>query len=234
LFRSPKIPAGRRNLAWEDIADLGDELSYTYESDLPVELMREGIAHLESGGATSVAGRYRVNLATALRQRGYPEEARAALPSEQKLSPSGRRSFLAERAELHLLANRPDLAVADCRDLVALWRAHACAPAPEIASAEGLLARACLAAGDFVEAETLAKGAYELLAAWQHPDGADCLVTLALARAKCSGEDSADRIAEAFRLIDTAALLAPTAKARLKEAQSARIAYSTAAAAAAM
>jgi hypothetical protein len=89
--------------------------------------------------------------------------------------------------------------VADCRDLVALWRAHACAPAPEIASAEGLLARACLAAGDLVEAEALAKGAYELLAAWQLPDAADCLVTLALARAKSSGEASADRAARSRR-----------------------------------
>lgn len=230
LFRSPEVPAARRNLAWEDIADLGDELWPTGESTLPIELMREGVAHLESGGAASVAGRYRIKLAAMLRQSGSPEEARRELHAEQTHPPSLRRAFLAERAELHLVAQRPDLAVADCRELVALWRAHPYAPAPEIASAEGLLARACLAAGELVEAEALAKGAYELLAAWQHPDAADCLVTLALARAQSSDEASADRIAEAFRLIDTAALLAPAEKARLKEAETVRIAKSTAAA----
>jgi tetratricopeptide (TPR) repeat protein len=227
LFRSPETPAARRNLAWEDIADLGDELWPTGQSTLPIELMREGVAHLESGGAASTAGRYRVKLAAMLRQCGLADEARRELPAEPAQPPNLRRAFLAERAELRLLANRPDLAMADCRELVDLWRAHPYAPAPEIASAEGLLARACLAAGEFVEAEALAKGAYELLAAWQHPDAADCLVTLALARAQSSGEASADRIAEAFRLIDTAALLAPAEKARLKEAETVRIAKST-------
>jgi len=229
LFRSSETPAGRKNLAWEDIADLGADLWPAGQSTLPIELMREGIAHLDSGGAASTAGRYRIKLAAILRQCGSSEEALRELPAEPRDPPSLRRAFLAERAELHLVANRPDLAVADCRELVALWRAHPSAPAPEIASAEGLLARACLAAGELVEAEAFSEGAYELLAAWQHPDAADCLVTLALARAQSSGEASADGIAEAFRLIDTAPLLAPAEKARLKETEMSRIAQSTAA-----
>jgi tetratricopeptide (TPR) repeat protein len=223
LFRSPEIPATRRNLAWEDTADLGDELWCTGQSTLPIELMREGISHLESGGAASVAARYRIKLAAILRRCGSPDEARAELPAEQALPPSLRRAFLAERAELYLVSRRPDRAVADCRELVALWRAHPCAPAPEIASAEGLLAKALLAAGEPAEAEALAGGAAELLGAWQHPDAASCLITLAVVQAQSTGEASTYRIAEAFRLIDAAVLLAPAEKARLKEAVTARI-----------
>ena len=44
-----------------------------------------------------------------------------------------------------LVTRRPDLAVADCRQLIDVWRAHPCNPAPEIASAQALLATACLA-----------------------------------------------------------------------------------------
>ena len=223
LFRSPEIPATRRNLAWEDTADLGDELWCTGQSTLPIELMREGISHLESGGAASVAARYRIKLAAILRRCGSPDEARAELPAEQALPPSLRRAFLAERAELYLVSRRPDRAVADCRELVALWRAHPCAPAPEIASAEGLLAKALLAAGEPAEAEALTGGAAELLGAWQHPDAASCLITLAVVQAQSTGEASTYRIAEAFRLIDAAVLLAPAEKARLKEAVTARI-----------
>ena len=223
LFRSPGISAARRNLAWEDIADLGEDLSCTDESNLSIELLREGIAHLESGGASSVSARYRIKLAAILRQRGWGEDARAELPAEPALAPSARRAFLRERAELHLVSHRPDLAMADGRELVALWRAHRCAPAPEIASAEALLAKACLAAGNPAEAEALARGACDLLRAWQHPDAADCLVTLALLHAASTGEADASRIAEAFGLIDTAVLLPRAGKARLKEIETARI-----------
>jgi tetratricopeptide (TPR) repeat protein len=223
LFRSSVIPAARRNLAWEDIADLADELSPIDRSDLPIELMREGIAHSESGGAATVAALYRIKLAAILRQTGRPEEARAALPAEPPLFPAVRRAFLAERAELHLMARRPDLAVTDCRELVALWRAHPCTPAPEIACAEALLAKACLATGELAEAETLARQAADLLAAWQHPDAASCLITLALAQSQSTGDSASALLDQAFRLIETAALLTPVEKARLKEAETARI-----------
>ena len=117
----------------------------------------------------------------------------------------------------------------DCRELVALWRAHPCSPAPEIASAEALLAQACVAAGKTDEAESLARGAADLLGAWQHPDAAGCLVTLALAHMQATGEVDSDRIADAFHLIENAALLNPAEKARRKDAEIARIRRSPAA-----
>jgi tetratricopeptide (TPR) repeat protein len=223
LYRSPGVPPDRRNLAWEDVADLGDELASTGQSALAIDLLRAGIAPLESGGARSVAGLYRIKLATLLRQLGRPDEACAALPAEHTLSPALRRAFLAERARLHLVAAHADLAVADCRELVALWSAHPCTPAPEIASAEALLAEACLAAGDPSEAEALAMKAADVLGPWQHPDAASCLITIALARSQSAGEGSSVLIDEAFRFIEGDALLGPAEKARLKECETARI-----------
>lgn len=228
LFRSPGIPLSRRNLAWEDIADLGDELSCAGQSALAIDLLREGIAHLESGGAAPVAALYRIKLAAILRQRGRLDEARAELPAERTLWPALRRAFLAERAQLDLVSAQADLAVADCRELVALWRAHFCTPAPEIASAEALLAEACLAAGDLGEAAALALRALDVLGSWQHPDAASCLITIALARPQSAGQSSSELIDQAFRLIEGAALLGPAEKARLKESQTARIRQSSA------
>jgi tetratricopeptide (TPR) repeat protein len=227
IFRSPQIPPSRRNLAWEDVADLGYGIWCAGQSVLAIELMREGISHLESGAAPA-ASQYRIKLAAVLRQIGFADDARAALPAEPH-SPTLRRAFLRERVQHHLAARRADLAMDDCRELVALWRAHPCSPAPEIASAEALLAQACLAAGNIGEAETLAREAAELLGAWQHPDGASCLVTLGLAQAQSTGEADSDRIAEAFRLIETAPLLGLAEKARRKEAETLRIRRSPAA-----
>jgi tetratricopeptide (TPR) repeat protein/Zn-dependent protease len=221
IFRSPRIPPARRNLAWEDVADLGHAIWCAGQSVLAIELMREGISHLESGGAPA-ASQYRIKLAAALRQIGFPDDARAALPAEPH-SPAVRRAFVHERAQLYLTAGHPDQAMNDCRELVALWRAHSCSPAPEIASAEALLAQACLAAGKIDEAESLARGAADLLGAWQHPDAASCLVTLALAHMQATGEVDSDRIAEAFHRIENAPLLGPAEKARRKDAETARI-----------
>jgi tetratricopeptide (TPR) repeat protein len=184
LFRSPAVPPARRNLGWEDVACLGCELALAGQSDRAIPWLRESIAHLEAGGAASVAAKYRIKLAALLRQLGRVEEACAELPAEPGLRPAARRAFLAESAELNLVCGRPDLAVADCRELVDLWRAHPCTPAPEIACAEALLAKACLAAGDVAEAETVALRAADALTAWRHPDAGSCLATLALAQSQ--------------------------------------------------
>ncbi|HEV3201919.1 MAG TPA: site-2 protease family protein [Bryobacteraceae bacterium] len=229
LFRSPEIPPARRNLAWEDVADLGHHLWSAGQSALSIDFLREGITHLESGGAALVAGQYRIKLARILRQLGSPDAACQELPALPPLFPALDRAFLTERAQLYLASGRPQLAVADCRELVDLWRAHSCAPAPEIASAEALLAKACLAAGDFLEAETLAIQAADVLGPWQHPDAASCLITLALARSQSTGECDSALIGEAFRLLESAVLLSPAEKARLKEAEAARIEQSHAA-----
>jgi hypothetical protein len=54
-------------------------------------------------------------------------------------------------------------------------------------------------------------------------------VTLGLAQAQSTGEADSDRIAEAFRLIETAPLLGLAEKARRKEAETLRIRRSPAA-----
>jgi Zn-dependent protease len=55
LYRSPEFPPARRNLAWENLADLGYELWCAGQSEMAIDLLREGIAHLESGGAVRAA-----------------------------------------------------------------------------------------------------------------------------------------------------------------------------------
>jgi tetratricopeptide (TPR) repeat protein len=228
VFRSPQIPPGSRNLAWENVASLGSQLWRAGQSALSIELLREAIAHLESGGATLVAGQYRITLAGVYRDLGQTDDARAALPPGDGLPPAVRGAFLAESAQLHLATSHPEPAVADCRELVALWRAHPYTPAPEIASAEALLASACLAAGNAAEATVLATQAAEVLGPSQHPDAASCLVILALAQAHSAGVCDSAMIGEAFRLIEAAPLLGPAEKARLKKAETAKIQQSSA------
>jgi tetratricopeptide (TPR) repeat protein len=229
LYRSAKTADSRRNLGWENVANLGYDLWRAGESTLAVELLREGIAQLESGGAIPVATEYRIKLAGVLRQLGRPQEGFAELPAEPGLAPILKRSLLGERAELNLAAGRPKLAMADGHELVALWRAHPCAPEPEIASAEALLAQALLAAGNLAEAETLALEAADVLGPWQHPDAASCLITVALARSRSGDESASSRIEEAFRLIDKDVLLPGAEKARLREAEERLVGQFTAA-----
>jgi tetratricopeptide (TPR) repeat protein len=228
-FRSPNHPAARRNLCWENIAYLGCTLWRAGQSEMPVSLLREGIAHLESGGAAAVAAQYRIKLAAMLRQLGRLNEANAVLPGEQDFSPALRRAFLAERAQLHLASGRPCPAMADCRELLELWRNHRYFPTPEIASAQALLAQACLAAGGLGEAESLALQAADILGPWQHPDSADCLITVALARLQSGTEFPSDSIREALRRIEEAMLLSPAEKARRRDAEAARLQQSAAA-----
>jgi Zn-dependent protease/tetratricopeptide (TPR) repeat protein len=223
VFRSPENPPLRRNLGWEDVADLGSELWRAGQSALPIELLREAIGQLESGAATTVAANYRIKLTSILRQLGRLNEARAELPAERAITANTRRAFLTERAQIHLVSGAADLAIADCRELVDLWRAHPCAPPNEIACAEALLAKACLAGGQVQEADTLALHAADVLGPLHHPLVASCLITLALVRAQSDSQQSAAMIAEAYRLIDALALLGPAEKARLKDAETARI-----------
>jgi len=228
-FRSPEYPPEQRNLAWEDVADLGKQLWRTGQSALPIEFLREAIAHLESGGALPIAAQYRIQLASIFRQLGRLDDARAELPAEEAVSPARRRAFLAERAELRLAKGSADLAAADCRELLALWTADPRALPTEIASAKALFAAACLATGDPGQADSLAEAAADVLGPAAHPDTASCLITLALAREQTTGDRYGPVFAEALRLIDTASLLTAAEKARYRAAASARIESSEAA-----
>jgi tetratricopeptide (TPR) repeat protein len=219
VLGSPEIPEARRNLASAELGALGEGLWKAGQSDRAIRLMQKTVNQLESGGAAVTAAQYRIKLAAALRAVGRDAEALYILPDEAALPPGPRRRLLAERVELHLAAGRYREAVADGRALLSLWQSEADPPAPEIAAAEGLLARACLETGDSAEAEALARHAADVLAPWGHPDAASCRITLALA----SRERSRTVFDEALRSIEADPLLSPVEKTRRLDAERARI-----------
>jgi tetratricopeptide (TPR) repeat protein len=219
VLGSPELPKARRKLASDELGELGEALWRAGQSGVAIDLMRAAVNQLEAGGATVTAAQYRIKLAAAQRMLGREGEAQYILPDEETLPPGPRRCLLAERAELHLSAGRHGDAVADCRALLALWQSEPDPPAPEVARAEGLLARACLESGDPAEAETLARHAVDVLTPWGHPDAASCRITLALA----TRERSRAVFDDALRLIENDPLLSPAEKNRRLEAERARI-----------
>jgi tetratricopeptide (TPR) repeat protein len=223
MLRSREFPPARRNLAWEELGGLGDTAWRAGQPALALDLLREAIERLESGGAVSTARLFRVKLAAVLRQFGRLEEAFAALPTEDGISPVGRRLLLAERARLHLAAARPAEAAADCRELLALWNAEPNAADAEKAEAETLLAEVSLDAGDYLAAETIAGRAGAALEPWEHPDAAACTITQALARWQAAREGTPAGVDNCLRLIANAPLLGAVEKARRLEAEAARL-----------
>jgi tetratricopeptide (TPR) repeat protein len=223
LFRSGEVPGRGRNLAWENIADLGAELCRTGLAETGLDLLHEGIEHLEAGGARFVAARFRIKLAQILLQAGRIEEAGSALPDEQALAPRLRRPYLAARAELHLARGQCEPAIADARELAELWRADPLGPVREVSCAEALLAKAWLAAGDFATAEALAAGAAEVLGPLRHPAAAGCVITVALARSQAGAGWDRSFFRAGLELIESAALIGAAEKARLRRAESARL-----------
>lgn len=223
ILCSGKLPLAERNLGWDELGELGEELWRSGQDALAMELIREAIEQLELGGAAATAAQYRIKLSAALRQLGKLDEAWGWLPKDSELSTASRRCLLAERAQLQSAAGRTEEAVADCRELVALWQTAPNDPVTEAAVAEALLAKAYLDAGDYAQAEALARKAAEVLGPWQHFEAAGCLVTLALARWRAIGEWTPAFMDEPRRLIQADPLLSAAAKTRILEALAARV-----------
>lgn len=219
ILRSREMPEASRNEAFDELGELGEGLWKAGQSEVAIDLIREAIEQLESGGAAVTAAQYRIKLAAAVRELGRQAEALYILPDESMLPAGPLRCLLAERAELHLAAGQPGEASVDCRRLLALWQAEPGPPAAEVAMAEGLLARACLEAGDASESEALARHAAEVLTQWGHPDAATCRITLALA----TREPSVAVFEDALRLIRSDSLLSPAEKTRRLEFENGRI-----------
>ena len=213
-YRSVKNDVTRRNLDWEDLADLGANLWRAGDAPTAERFLREGIHQLEACGARQVAAQHRITLAALLRETGRHGEGFAELPAEADLTATSLRAYLAERVALHLANGRPDRAAKEAHELLALWRAHECAPEVEIACAGALLGRALLADEDLLGAEAVALQAADVLGPMKHPDAATCLVTIALARSRGNGEKTDDMLVAAFREIDEAILLCPAEKER--------------------
>lgn len=222
ILRSGKLPPAERNLGWDELGELGEELWRSGQDTLAVDLMREAIEQLELGGAVATAAQYRIKLSGALRQLGKLDEAWHWLPKDGELFTSSRRCLLAERARLQLAARRTDEAVADSRELLALWQTAPNDPVTETAVAEAVLAEACLESGDYAQAETLARKATDVLGPWQHFETAGCVVTLALAQWRANSEWTPACVDEARRLIQADPLLSAAAKTRILETQAAR------------
>jgi hypothetical protein len=93
----------------------------------------------------------------------------------------------------------------------------------EAAVADGLLARAYLAADDLAAAEPLALRAAQLLGPLQHPEAAAALVTLYLIQWKGTSQASAVLLNDALRLIEDGPLLNRAEKERHLADASARL-----------
>jgi hypothetical protein len=221
-FRSAASHPGRRNLAWEDLAEFATRLWRTGEDSLALDLLRESIEGLEAGRAHLTAASYRIKLSSMLRERGQLEEAGSVLPAAEGLSDSLRRAWLSERSRLRMGAQWDD-ALADSHEAMLLWLSEAGDVAIESAVAKSLVARACLEAGGYEQADSLARKALELLQPWQHPEAAGCRLTRALAVWRRARFWDHECVAEARVLIETAPLLPPAAKARLLQAEAARL-----------
>jgi tetratricopeptide (TPR) repeat protein len=234
ILNSPGIPEPNRNLAFDELGELGEGLWDAGQSGTGIDLMRQAVTQLESGGAMATAAQYRIKLAAALRTLGRHSEALYTLPAEETLPPGALGCLLGVRAAIHLAAGHPRDAATDARALLNLWLARAAnsesrapldlmQPQPpaaiEIARAEALLAHACLEAGNPAEAEPLARHAAGVLAEWGHPDAAGCRITLALA----TRERSRAVFEAALRLIESAPLTSAAEKARRREAERARV-----------
>jgi tetratricopeptide (TPR) repeat protein len=224
IVRSGKLRPEERNLGWDELGELGEELWRVGQDRMAVDLLREAIEQLELGGAAATAAQYRVKLSTALRQLGRLDEAWHWLPQDVALATITRRCLLAERARLHLACGRAEEAAADGRELVALWQAAPNGPVTEIAVAEALLAEAYLETRDYAQAEALARKAIDVLASWKHFETAGCLVTLGLIR------QMPGCLEDARLLIEADPLLSAAAKTRILKAQATRVERSFAAA----
>lgn len=218
-LRSPDLPPGRRNLAWDDMADFGEGLWRVGEPELAVDLIREAIAQLEAGGATVAATRHRIRLASILRQTDRHIEAWQCLPELAELPDSCLRGLLTERTRMHLAAAQPLNAIADCD-----WLLHLGSAEPvETALAESLLAEAHLEAGNYSQAGTLSRKAADVLGPWGHCETATCLVTMALAQWLVEAAWTPEYVNRARLLIESDSLLHATAKRRFLEVQTARV-----------
>jgi hypothetical protein len=155
------------------------------------------------------------------RPREAAADARALLAIWQSEPPPPSAEIAAAAAEplARQAAGRPREAAADDAAPLALRQSEPLPPSAEIAVAQGLLARACLEAGNPGEAEPLARHATGVLAEWGHPDAAGCRITLALA----AREPSRAVFEDALRMIESAPFLSAAEKARRLEAESARI-----------
>jgi len=222
LLRSAAMPAARRNLAWHEFGELGAALWRWEQADLALDWMREAAQKLAAGGAADTAAACRIKIAAAELQLGRPEEVRSALPEEDTLSVPLRRRFLAVRAQLHLAERRGAEAASDSEELLASWLAEPDATA-EAALTNSLLAKACLEAGAWEQADVLARKAAEVLEAWGHPEAASCHVTRGLARWRRMREWSAECAGDAVRLIKSDVFHTALEKQNLREAEAARL-----------
>ncbi|HTP35554.1 MAG TPA: M50 family metallopeptidase [Candidatus Acidoferrales bacterium] len=214
VLRSAEMPEPQRNLAWDELGELGEALWRAGLAEEAIGRMREAIERLEAGGAATTAAGYRIKLCAILRQTGRAAEGANLLPEGRDLPLHMRRWLAAERVELSLVEGRAVEAIAAGLELTELWRAETSECAVERAAAESLLARAYLEAGDRANAVRLSQNALEVLGPMQHPEAAVCRLTAALA-GSLRPEEVAAALEEGRRQVEGAALLTRAERERL-------------------
>ena len=223
ILRSVEIAESDLDQAASDLGAVGVTLWMGGLNDRAVELLREAIRRTEERGVANRAARLRVTLAEVLRKAGRLEEAAAALPSADGLLADVHESFVAQRAQIHLLSRRLHEAIADLEEALRLKKADAHATTAEVATAEASLAEGYLDAGRAAEAELSARRACEVLCTTEHPNGAGALVTLAILARQQQQDSAGAYVDEALRLVTDAKLLKTASKARFLEAAADRL-----------
>lgn len=189
IYRSAEIRPFQRHLASVHRAFLGYRTALGGQLEPGSRLLREAVEELKAHGAVMRALEYQIRLANLYRQFGLFDEGVAALPDDDSRidAPHLRLALLSERAELHRLSDQLEAAAAEGRELLALWNSIPGAHT-EAAIARAQMARILFDQGGTVAAGDLAEEALGVLEPWGHPDTADCLVTIGLARWKATGE----------------------------------------------
>jgi tetratricopeptide (TPR) repeat protein len=222
IVRSGEIPPADQNLGWDEVADLGAAFAQAGLLAKGLELIEEAIGKIEAAGITPTAALYRAKMATILRIDGKLDDAWAVLPQDTSFALAIRRIVLTERAELHLAAERPAQAIADCEELIELWSSEEGAE-PERASSRALLAAACLENGDHARAEAVAREAAAGLCPMQHPNAIGCRITEFLARCHLAEGPDDGCVEGAIAVAQAQSLLTSSEIARIVELQIARM-----------
>ena len=223
ILRSGKLPSAERNLGWDELGELGEELWRSGQDALAVDLLREAIEQLELGGAAATAAQYRIKLSAVLRQLGNLDDAWRWLPNEGHLSVNSRRCLLAEKARSSW---RPGVRK---RRLPIAGTCSPCGrqrrtirwsrrPPPKPCWRKPIWMREIIR-----RRRRSPVGPPRCSVRGSTSKRPVCLITLALAQWRITSEWAPDSLEEAHRVIQADPLLSPAAKKRILDSHAARV-----------
>jgi tetratricopeptide (TPR) repeat protein len=219
LLQSAEMPETDRVLAAQDLGSLGVTLWSEGRTGQGVALLTESIRLLEQLGVAGRSATLGIVLSEVLRKARKLVEAEEALPAEAGLTETQRAQVITEKAHIQLLAGRVDEAVTGFQQALELYKGLDGGLPTAVATAQGVLSDALIAAGRLDEAEVMAKLGCETLLTTEHPDAAGALINLAII-GRLKGQPLAEsHLDQALQLIARAPLLEPATKARYLESE---------------